>query len=632
MSNQLVNLTSVQTVNTTSQRMTWTRAGLVAVAAAVAAATVNVAQAQEVVPNGSARIVEWNCPFTGQEVPPDPFPGALMADGSKVWYVTRAVPRLVRVTPGTPFETGLATCNWWHLEELTITTAGLRLRPANTLAYIREPEALHRVNTVTNAHTRWDDQLLSFSDVAIGTSGSTTYVYTTGNAALQVPDPSLPNDVVQRFNPATSQATRWQVGGGAGSNPIAFLSGIDVHPNNANLVYYSEPDSNMIGELNTSTNVVRRWNLALAVASVDPDVVFLPRQLDVAMGGMVWVVTGSGHLVRLNPTTNQVLVAAIPSGGLPTPGNPMNNPFGIDAEGVVGFTTAGETMGFNKVGMFFPDGSTFTIPPTTSTAVRETVPVPSITQPAPQFTARMPPVVKTALATETETLSGTFFEALIDTGTPADPSICGTPEDPDPTDAFVPEDPCTLSTQPIGVDDDPTRPAGAYYAAIGASMNRIAHVTLPVDAAGMVSGGGWIETTTTTTTVNPLTGLTSATSTSDKGTFGLVAMRRRAGDPVRGHVTYQNHATGGKVISLELTDLEFIDGHKAIIRGLCKADTSDCVQFSADITDNGQPRSTMSDEFKIGRDPVGLGTTGGAGTVAEGGPLQGGNLKVYRQY
>ena len=557
----------------------------------------------------NARVIEWDGPLMGQDVEPgvaDPSPGALAVDNGRVWYVTRlGVQRLVRFTPGSRIDTDPATFNWWELSPATATTGGLRLRPAGNTAYIRTVTDLQRIDTVTNQLTRWVDGLISMSDVAIRQNGSTA-VFTTGAVQADVDACPFLQDlfvcpdetpfVVQRLVPGSNGAasiTRWEVGGGAGS---VYLSGIDVHPSSGHLVYYSEPDTNQIGELNTTTGAIRRWTLE-AVSSVTP--VRQPRQLDVAMGGLVWVVTGSGHIVRLNPTTNEILAAPIP----PVGASDLNNPFGIDADGVVGFTTTGGPA-LDKVGMLFPDGLTTVILPSFDTAAVDTLPVSGLTGPTTQQTAVAPPIVKFAPAMETETTGGTFIEALIDLGMPENPDDSGAP-----------------SMQPLGIANDPSGPLGTYYSAIGGSVNRIARVSLPVSAVGAVSGGGWI----TTSSIDPVGG--SITST-DTGTFGLVAMRKNEGDPVKGHVTFQKHGTGEKVISLELTDLTFIDGNKAMIGGACKVETSDCLTFRVDITDNGQPRETVRDLFEIARDAIGL---GGAGTAVDGGPLQGGNLKVHRQ-
>jgi hypothetical protein len=589
---------------------------VIALGLALAQAGPALAQEPLPLPLPDARVIEWDCPLTGQEAqtpPADPGPGALIADGNLVWYVTRiGQPRLVRFTPGNPIATAAGTCNWWDLELGTVTTGGLRLRPVGTQVFVRTLDDLQRIETGINRRTRWIDGLFSFSDLAIRSNGVTS-VFTTGFAPLEVGTLNeRANDVVQRLVPSSNgsaTATRWEVGGGAGS---IYLSGIDVHPTQGHLVYFSQPGDNQIGELNTDTGAVRRWNLTMA----SPDVL-QPRQLDVAPGGMVWAVTGSGHIVGLNPTENTVLVATMP-------GLLLNNPFGVHADGSIAYTAAGEIPTFNKVGVLFPHGTPNVVFPSFDTAFSEQIPLTATPTPVPQFTGSATPVVKTAFAQEADSTGGTFFEAMIDTGMPQDPGLtCGAPPDPDPFDEFSPDDPCMASTNPLGVAHDPNPanlPQGALaaaYAAVGNSVLRIAHVTVfpQPTFAGSVSGGGWIPTT------NALTGAETG-----KISFGLVAMKKSASEPAKGHVTYQNHTTGGRVISLELTDLQFV-GNKAIIGGVCKQNTSDCLEFRVDVTDNGQPSQTPYDELKMFRDPL----LGLFLSPAEGGFLKGGNLKVRQQ-
>lgn len=588
---------------TTSPSTVFSVSSSVVMALALMVMDARPALAQTPVPLPAARVIEWNCPLAGQDAqtpPADPFPGALIADGNLVWYVTRlGQQRLVRFTPGNPIATATGTCNWWDLAPASVTTGGLRLRPVGAQVFIRTLDDLQRIDTGTNVRTRWFDGLISMSDLAIRSNGSTE-VYTTGTALVGVGSPNERfNDVVQRFVPSSNgsaTATRWEVGGGAGS---IYLSGVDVHPTLGHLVYFSQPFDNHIGELNTQTGLVRRWNLS----QIPTDVVFEPRQLDVAPGGMVWAVTGSGHIVGLNPTQDEILVAATPGAMA------LNNPFGVDADGSIAYTTAGGIPGHNKVGLLFPHGTPTPVTPVSETIIPEEVLFAAEPEPIRQFTGLAPPIVKNAEALETESTGGTFFEALIDTGVPADSTV--------PCD-----DRCSPSTQPLGVAHDPNSanlPQGALsaaYAAIGDSVMRIAHVTIfpQPTLVGTVSGGGWIPTT------DSLTGAETG-----RITFGVVAIRKAPDQPVRGHVTYQNHTTGGRVISLELTDVQFL-GNKATITGVCRQQVSDCLDFRTDITDNGQPNNQPYDALEMVRTLLGL-----SATPAEGGFLQGGNLKVRQQ-
>src|SRR5919108_2412691 len=142
------------------------------------------AYAQEIRPS---RVVEWNCPLIGdpaQPPPPDPGPGALVADDRFVWFVTRfAQPRLVRFQRGQRLSDGSetnGTCNWWDLELDSVQVGGLRLRPYGLQAFIRTFTNLQRIETDLNRRTSWTDGSESFSDVAVRKYDTKTYVYTTG--------------------------------------------------------------------------------------------------------------------------------------------------------------------------------------------------------------------------------------------------------------------------------------------------------------------------------------------------------------------------------------------------------------------------------------------------------------------
>ena len=552
--------------------------------------------------NPETRIVEWDCPLTGQEAPAppvDPFPGALVTEGNLAWFVTRGEPRLVRFTPGAQRETATATCNWWDLDPLTVTTGGLRFKPYSGQAFIRGITDITRIATTTNTRTRWVDGLISLSDVAVKVNG-TTSVYTTGSTSTSqacIDDPltclTVGQEgpfVVQRFNVngnGSGTVTRWVVGGGAGS---VQYSGIDVHPYSGD-IYYSEPIDSNIGRLDPNTGAVRRWSLSSIGVTT-------PRQIDIDSAGMIWVTAGDGvanaYLVRLNPTTNQALKAEIPLGFLSTP-------VALDADGVIGFTT---DNGIERVGMLTPAaGILEDVDFSDSTITSVNVPLSATPVTITQFIGPATPVVKLALATQTPTADGEFIEALIDLAVVEDIGDCGVPLDPD-----YPEDPCAASTSPQGIANDPLGSLGMYYTAIGNSVLRIAHVTLPSPAAGLVTATG------RTALNDPITGLPAGT-----GTFSLTAYRTGTAQPVKGSLTYT--APGGNVTSLTITDLSFA-GNTATVTGLCKPGSS-CSTFKLTLVDGGW--QTSSDQFRVIRNPIlGLG-------VEEGGVLSSGSVKIWHQ-
>ena len=119
------------------------------IVAAVAAIALTPAPAQAQLGPITRAVVEYTCPLiSDQTVPPaDPNPGALVAEGGFVYFVTRTGElRLARLAPSaTP------VCNWWDLDDLTVTTGGLRFKASSNQAFIRGVADLQRIHTLTNA-------------------------------------------------------------------------------------------------------------------------------------------------------------------------------------------------------------------------------------------------------------------------------------------------------------------------------------------------------------------------------------------------------------------------------------------------------------------------------------------------
>ena len=450
------------------------------------------------------------------------------------------------------------------------------------------------------------DGSASVSDVAIQ-SNTTTNVYTTGvlpTSCVDPTDPAAPGNCdpaagfVQRFSVAngstTGYLTRWSVGGGAGLVPY---SGIDVHPYYPNLVYYSEPLSNNIGELNTATNKVRRWNLTVLGVTT-------PRQLDIDASGVVWVGTGTGLLVRLDPS-----MASNNAHVIQGPVSLFDSVVGLDADARIGYTTFDQ----NKVGMFSPDlGLAATVAPS---ALVPVTPLPSNERldaassgTTTQFTGLALRVPKTVNAELTNDITGDgpLVEALISTGLANDSGDCIAI----PTEEF-PEDPCTVSFSPQGIAADPAKD-GSFFAAIGGSVLRVAHVLL-IPGVIDFAGGGSLAGSGKMALTDPITGLPAGT-----GYFTLWASRTSQSQPARGALTYT--APDGQVQSLQVTGLTFA-GNTATITGLCKTG-SNCTTFQVKCTDGGWQAS--QDIFKIIKNPIlGLG-------VEKGGNLGSGGIKMYR--
>jgi hypothetical protein len=278
---------------------------------------------------------------------------------------------------------------------------------------------------------------------------------------------------VQRLTPgsvpasgvnASTTVTRWKVGGGAGfcadlgrtTTSFPCVSGIAVHPSNRNLIYYSEPEGGpgglgAISELNISllTNNVRRWPLSVLPPDTDGTVVQQPRQLNIDSYGNVWVVTGSGHLVSLNPSTKRLRKHAIPNAVL-------SDPFGVAPDDdVVGYTDAGQS----KVGMLFPNGPTVLFNPTPETATKATITISVMGERAIVASGSVPPQGKVVQAQITDKSDGVFV------------------------DVFVGATGGNDSESPLGITPDKGKAQGTFFYAVGfpgSGADRVGFVRMPM--------------------------------------------------------------------------------------------------------------------------------------------------------
>jgi hypothetical protein len=344
-------------------------------------------------PTPTARIIEWDLPSQGDSQPGAVVVDTLGEDRNRVWFVTRAgstgSPHVYRLETPKSLMTANARWTGWALDALV--TGGLKKVRAShdrRFVYVRTVNenlaaVIERVDTQSCSggscdRVEWSDPMdptevgLDVSDLTVDSYNNvfTSHTpFTSDLAALQ--DQSY----VQMLTPQNGGATvtRWMVGGGAGlcgtgtgaDTPSEFtpcISGIAVHPTNRNLVYYSEPSSNNIAELNTATNNVRRWSLTALAAT--GNVVAGPRQVNVDRWGMVWVVTGSGHLVKLDPCANQMSAYQLPDSA-------AADPFGIAPDDdAVGYTAS--RTGISKVGMLLPKGRAICVNPVQTCATKTT--------------------------------------------------------------------------------------------------------------------------------------------------------------------------------------------------------------------------------------------------------------------
>jgi len=393
-----------------------------------------------------ARLIEWNIPANVQL---DSTPGAVVVDtlghdNNRMWFVTRTTnPHLYRLE--FPKSLMKAPAKWTSWRLAAFTTGGIKkLRASYDRRYIfirtissTMGEAIERVDTSSSAcggvncqTTVWQDQMVTFSDVSDIAVDDRNNVFST-----HTPDFNSAASYVQRLTPgangADAEVTRWNVpGSGAGmcgdaagaetsdqpSTSDPCISGIAVHPSNRNLIYFSEPSTNSIGELNIASNpaTVRHWSLQQLTAMCVPTAKILctpiagPRQLQIDKRGKVWVVTGSGDLISLDPCTDKMTIHELPD-------NVLANPWGLAPDDdVVGYTASLQ----NKVGMLLPKGRTYCVPassptPVTKAPICRLTPMPFTSECHSEFVC---PIGKTVAADVTQKDDGTFVEARIDTG------------------------------------------------------------------------------------------------------------------------------------------------------------------------------------------------------------------------
>ena len=391
-------------------------------------------------PTGSqitfTHIVEWDIPGAG-----DIEPGAITVDtqgkdNNRVWFLTRqGAQKVYRFDPAKSLMKGSAQWSSWELSQTVLDpvffvghTGGLkRLKPSDDRRYVfvRTDQNIQRVDTQkckpatvktssspamppTCELTIWQDQPgnTNVSDLAVD---STNRIFTTATpvsgltaeAYVQMLTPGL----APPAGPSSVIVKRWKVGGGAGTCPLAgttapCLSGIDVFSSKyKNLVYYSEPVGNNIGELNVVTNAVRRWSLAKVFADE-------PRQLSIDRSGKVWVVTGSGHVVSLDPGSNRMTSHRVPV-------NVSSDLFGVAPDDdVIGYTNAAGSE--NKVAMVFPKGAAVYVQPTYDTIYPDTTPIEVIAETSTFDSNSVKPQGKIAPVTITKKDDGTFVEARVD--------------------------------------------------------------------------------------------------------------------------------------------------------------------------------------------------------------------------
>src|SRR5262245_18909269 len=288
------------------------------------------------------RVIEWNVPAQGDATPGAVIGDTIGHDQDRMWFVTRAgTPNLFRLEFPRSLMKGNARWTSWQLN--AFTTGGLRRIRASwdrRFIFIRtitpnlgeavesvdtDPTKCPGANCQTTVYTDDTVSSLDVSDVAVDNRNNVFTTHTPNFDPLQ--------SYVQRLTPngsISAQVTRWTIpGSGAGlcgdvapgdtSVNTPCISGIAVHPSNQSLVYFSEPATNSIGELNIGANppTVRHWSLTTLsdmcrTATAVCNAISGPRQLHLDKRGKVWVMTCSGDLVSLVPSSNKMTIHELP--------------------------------------------------------------------------------------------------------------------------------------------------------------------------------------------------------------------------------------------------------------------------------------------------------------------------------
>jgi hypothetical protein len=442
---------------------------------------------------GNARIIEWDLPTDV-----DFNPGAMVVDtrgedNNMIWFITRiGAQKVYRFNLQRSLMQGGGPARWtsWDLVPDTNTGGIRKLRPSHDRRFViaRTPTSLQEVDTQACAAgtplnpttcasglRRWDfsdpetpEGAPFVSDIAVDDGRR---VFSTGRSQL-FPDGYLqmlvPTKVAFTSDPKPINApagtvTRWHVPGVDQCQSFGISgfcnSGIDFYPQSAgqNLVYFSDQGfgtdpvnpTGAIGELNIATGQIRRWPMPPLDTEGNP--VFEPRMLKIDSNGTVWVVTGSGHLVSLNPKNssgcasgfNKLTRHNLPPGALDKDG------WGVAPDSnVVGYTDANN----NKVGMLIPHDAGVCEQPQPAIADKRDIPATVTTIPTLVVSDVVKGDPKTVLKQTTKKNDGTYVEAKIDTPAP------GTV---DPT-MKVPN-----SLSPLGITPAKSKAQGTFFYAVG---------------------------------------------------------------------------------------------------------------------------------------------------------------------
>jgi hypothetical protein len=406
--------------------------------------------------------------------------------GRKVWFTTRdgVNPRVFVLQPPANLKYGSAQWTSWSLNPAGLgPTGGLkRIRSSYDRRYVfvRTVLALQKIDTVANRSTSYCDDATStniamgpgfycnnfsaVSDVAVDNQNN---VYSTSNGVLERVNAGADSCAVQPCAPAS--ITQWPLNSplqsaGNCQTPTAAspcISGVAVHPQYQNLVYVAEPADNTIAEVDTSCGNIRRWNVGSVLDSAGTPA-SQPRQINIDQDGIIWIVTGSGHLVSLDPKRS--IMASYP-----IPASALNDTFGVAPDaGMIGYTATapGPTLNAapqHKVAMLVPKTNGTYVCWTPSQTTPGTVLIQPICATAIVDSGSTPGIARTVNTMITPEPSGTFVEAYINQN----------------TDTTNPR----TSMLPLGIAPDFDKAVGTFFYAVGEpdnpSVDRIGYARLP---------------------------------------------------------------------------------------------------------------------------------------------------------
>jgi hypothetical protein len=444
---------------------------------------------------GSARVIEWDLPADA-----DFNPGAMVVDtrgedNNTIWFVTRlGGQKVYRFNLQRSLMSNGGPARWtsWDLVPGTNMGGIKKLRPSHDRRFVvvRTSSSIQEVDTQACAAgtpaspttcnsglRRWDfsdpeapdPDSVFVSDIAVDDgrrifSVGRSDAFPEGYVQMIVPTKVAFTSSTNAINAPVGTVTRWHVAGVDQCQSFGISgfcnSGIDFHPQSQgqNLVYFSDQGftdpSNLvigaIGELNVATGQIRRWPMPVDANGTQ---VSEPRQLKIDSNGTVWVVTGSGHLVSLNPKNssgcssgaNKLTRHRIPPEVL------QNDGFGVAPDSnVVGYTDANN----NKVGMLIPhDGGVCKVPAPDS-ATKLDIPATVTTVPTVVVSDVVNGDPKTVRKQTTKKNDGTYVEAVINM--PAPGFVDPTMKQPD-------------SLSPLGISPVKSKAQGTFFYAVGFS-------------------------------------------------------------------------------------------------------------------------------------------------------------------